>query len=155
MNMGQDELGCTNCEAKKDHGVIKLEIKMLNGKISHLEEGVDANMQAIETARITNTTEFHTQLKEVRDYFNNSIEKLKADIKTLFSEQRQLRESVIEIKNAVERASDRTALKVDSLERSIAELLSEKRDIKTTFANPLVVAVIVLILGFVLGKYIK
>jgi hypothetical protein len=126
--MGHDELNCGNCDARQDHGVIKLEIKMLQGRISDLEESIEDSMEAIESAKACSSKEFQTQLKEVKDYFNSAIEKLKTDIKTLFTEQRQLRESVIEIKNTVERAYDRTALKVDSLESKIAEFLADRRD---------------------------
>jgi predicted nucleic acid-binding Zn-ribbon protein len=130
---------CKDCKA---HNVTMLEMGYMDRKISELEKSVSDMYSEIECNKKEISSDFSSRFKEFKESFSTSVDKLKIDIQNLFVDQRNLRESVMEIKNTVERSTDKVAMKMESMEKLLVDLMADKKDTKNTFINPLMIGII-------------
>ena len=89
-----------------------------------------------------------------RKYLDMEIEKIKSDFKSLLTEHYRIRESVLEIKNTVERAMDLNAIRIENLQKSLSTFIEDRNLQKSKLVYPILVAIIMAVISFVAGRII-
>lgn len=128
-----------NSEHRAEHEVSKKEI-----------ENIKNNMETIKDTQCTMYGKIEDNRKEVEA----ELEKLRTDFKNLYNEHFRVRESVLEIKNTIERATDLNTFKLEQLQKVMTDLIESKNTAKTKLIYPLVIASVLGLLGFILGRLI-
>lgn len=128
-----------NSEHRAEHEVSKKEI-----------ENIKNNMETIKDTQCTMYGKIEDNRKEVEV----ELEKLRKDFKNLYNEHFRVRELVLEIKNTVERATDLNTFKLEQLQKVMTDLIESKNTAKTKLIYPLVIASVLGLLGFILGRLI-
>jgi hypothetical protein len=115
-----------------DQGVMKVEIENVKEVLDKLNSDMEDN----------------------RKYINQEIEKIKTDFRSLMVEHYRIRESVLEIKNSVERSIDLTAIRMDNLQKTLNEFIEDRKSHNKSLFYPMIVAILMGVISYVAGKII-
>jgi hypothetical protein len=115
-----------------EQNIVKMEIENVKDAIEKLSGEIEVN----------------------RKYLDVEIEKIKSDFKSLLTEHYRIRESVLEIKNTVERAMDLNAIRIENLQKSLSTFIEDRNLQKSKIVYPILVAIIMAVISFVAGRII-
>ena len=159
--MGENELAfCKDCKEHKQHVT---EIKNIKDAAGKLESSLKEDMNEIVQQHKEDVKMMDEKLKGDRAYFNGLLDKFQLEIQKVVSENQQLREAIIEIKNTITGANEKSALlfaqvtrELNDMSRRLDEIFENKKATTQHLIYPIitgvVVAVIMGILGFMAGK---
>jgi uncharacterized protein YaaN involved in tellurite resistance len=125
-----------------NHEISKLEILALKEKANRLDSLLESGLTEVYDTIAKDTKKTEDILRDYKDSTDKSIEKVKMDIQSLFADYHKLRETVLDIRSTVERASDRTSSRLDKLTEDIKAFVETKKENKNYFILPLMAAVI-------------
>ncbi len=159
--MGENDLAfCKDCKEHKQHVT---EIKNIKDAASKLESDVKQDMNDIVQQHKEDVRMMEEKLKGYRAHFNGLLDKFQREIQKVVSENQQLREAIIEIKNTITGANEKSALlfaqvtrELSEMSKRLDEIFENKKATTQHLVYPIitgvVVAVIMGILGFMAGK---
>jgi chromosome segregation ATPase len=136
FKMAEEPKFCSN------HEMSKLEIQSLKEKTNRLDNLLENGLSEVYDAMAKDTKKTEEILKDYKDSTDKAIEKVKVDIQSLFSDYHKLRETVLDIRSTVERASDRTSSRLDKLTDDIKAFVEAKKENKNFFVLPLMAAIV-------------
>jgi len=141
------------------HEISKSEINTLKEQTLKVEVSIDRALAEVYETMTNDNKKIADSLKEYKSNTDKSIDKLILDIQALFGNYHSLRETVLDIRNTVERSSDRTSTRLDKLTEDIKTFVESKKDSKNFFILPVLSAIIsgsvVGIVIYVLSHFIK
>jgi DNA repair exonuclease SbcCD ATPase subunit len=143
--MADEPKFCTN------HEMSKLEIASIKEKANRLDNLIESGLAEVYEAMAKDTKKTEDVLRDYKDSTDKSIEKVKMDIQSLFADYHKLRETVLDIRSTVERASDKTSTRLDKLTEDIKAFVEAKKENKNYFLLPLMAA---LLSGLVVGIFV-
>ncbi len=136
------------CKDCKEHGQLNLRIENIKEQINKHDE------QHKEDIKI-----FEECFKNYREYFNSMLDKCNFEVKKIVTDNQQLREAILEIKNAVNSANEKTALMFTQVTEKLNIIFQRKRDFRQYVVFPIIAGIIISIavgiLGFIVGKTFK
>jgi chromosome segregation ATPase len=150
------------CETCNQHKIVEYEIDGVKKMITSMENNIKSEITKLDNQHECDMELIDKKFKEFKEQDEKKFDLILSDIKKLFEDNYKMKETITEIKNTIQRASDNTAHHMEKIKDEITRLLEEKKENKTEQKDkklyifyPLIVGVLLAIVGYLAGHFFK